>query len=88
MAAINHQYDLSELIALYTISFNNNKQTTIYDLVDYTNNIYNFLAHCNWLSAAAFKGYDPGYVNQQIIQVDGHPLVYHKEICYCPHDGD
>ena len=51
-------------------------------------NIYNFLTHYNWLSTAAYKGYDPSYVNQQIIHTDGYPLVYHKEICYYPHNGD
>ena len=88
MTSINHEYDLSELITLYAINFDGNEYTTIYDLVDYTNNIYNSLTHCNWLSTAAFKGYDPGYINQQIIMVDGYPLVCHKEICHCPYNGD
>ena len=34
-----------------------------------------------------FSNYDPGYINQQIIQVNAHPWIYHKTICHCPHDG-
>ena len=34
-----------------------------------------------------FYGYSPGYINQQIIQVDGHQWINHKKICYCPHDS-
>ena len=34
-----------------------------------------------------FNSYNPGYINQHIIQVDGHQWIHHKEICYCPHDG-
>ena len=35
-----------------------------------------------------FKGHNSGYINQQIVPVDGHQWIHHKEICYCPHDGD
>ena len=29
-----------------------------------------------------------GYINQQIIKVDGHQWIHHKQIFYCPHDED
>ena len=48
--------------------------------------IDNFLVHCKWLPTAVFNGYNLEYINQQIIQVDGHPWVHHKEICYCPYN--
>jgi len=46
------------------------------------------LSHCKWLPTAVFNGHDPGDINQQIIQVDVHQWIYHKTICYFPHDGD
>ena len=48
--------------------------------------ISDFLSHCKWLPTAVFNGYDPGEINQQIIEVDGHQWVDHKLICYCPRD--
>ena len=49
-------------------------------------NIYDFVTHCKWLPDAVFNGYSPGYINQQIIQVDGHNWIHHKKICVCPYD--
>ena len=46
------------------------------------------MIHRQWLPTAVFSGYNPEYLNQQIVQVDGQPWVHHKRICYCPHDGD
>ena len=43
--------------------------------------VNNFLTHCKWLHTAVFNGHNPGYINQQIIQVDGHQWIHHKEIC-------
>ena len=74
----------SEWIGLYTINFNGNDNQNI--MLTYHMN--DFLTHCNWLPTAVFKGYNPGYINRQIVQVDGHQWIHHKEICYCPHDHD
>ena len=91
----NDSYNISEMIMLYTISFNSNLPNEhvnryMYNdsYVAHMNNIYDFLTHCKWLPTAVFNGYNPEYINQQIVQVDGHPWVHHKRICYCPHDGD
>ena len=90
MALVNYKrYNVTELIELYTISFSGNKpnmQISTYD--DQMNNIYDLLTHCQWLPTTVFNGSNPEYINQQIVQVDGHPWVHHKRICYCPHDGD
>ena len=94
MESTNYKYDVSELIRLYIITFSGNKiekETPIY----YDNyspsiqviNMYDFLTHCKWLPTAVFNGHNPGYINQQIIQVDGQ-WIHHKHICYCPHDGE
>ena len=91
VSSMNDKHNVSELIRLYTISFSDNKpqkQTSTYNFAVQMNNIYNLMTHCKWLPTAVFDGYNPGYINQQIIQVDGHPWVHHKEICYCPHDGN
>ena len=95
MESTNYKYDVPELIRLYNITFSGNKlekSTPIY----YDNNspttqiidMSDFLTHCKWLPTAVFNGHNPGYINQQIIQVDGHQWIHHKHICYCPHDGE
>ena len=68
------EYNVSELTKLYTINFsdNSNKKVSNSSYGYQINTIYDFLTHCRWLSSAVFQGYSPGYVNQQIIQVDGH----------------
>ena len=66
-ASINQQYNFSESITHHTINFDGNNYATKNDFVHHTNNIYDFLTHCNWLPMATFEGYDPGYINQQII---------------------
>ena len=91
VAMANDKSSIAELLTLYTISFSGNKQVkqvSPYSVDIHTDNLYDFLTHCQWLPTAVFKGYDPKYVNQQIIQVDGLPWVHHKRICYCPYDGD
>ena len=93
MVSSNYKYDASELIGLYNISFSGSKlrkQTSFYILNAQAQmvGVNNFLTHCKWLPTAVFNGHSPGYINQQIIQVDGHQWIHHKEICYCPHDGD
>ena len=95
MESTNYKYDVSELITLYIITFSGNKiekETPSY----YDNNspaiqmnsMHDLLTHCKWLPTAVFNGHNPGYINQQIIQVDGHQWIHHKHICYCPHDGE
>ena len=95
MESTDYKYNASELIKLYIITFSGNKlekETPTY----YDNNspvaqmkyMYDLLTHCKWLPTAVFNGYNPGYINQQIIQVDRHHWIHHKHICYCPHDGE
>ena len=79
----NDKYDISELLTLYTITFSGNKPLSYTDTTLY---IYGSLAHCKRLPTAVFNGYNPGYINQQIIEVDGLPWVHHKKLCYCPHN--
>ena len=84
--------NISELLALYTIDLSGNKQLKTVSIYDsrsaiLMSSVYDFLTHCKWLPNAVFNGYDPGYINQQIIKVDGHQWIHHKQICYCPHDG-
>ena len=91
----NDKLNVTETLALYTISLSGNKQLQMdssnYDSATSLGILYvsidDFLTHCKWLPTAAFNGYSPGYINQHIIQVDGHQWIHHKEICYCPHDG-
>ena len=90
MASANN---ISELVTLYNINLTANKLLRKSSMPDPTSIIFmkdadNFLAHCEWIDKAVFKGYDPGYINQEILQVDGHHWVQYKKICYCPHDGN
>ena len=87
----SNTYNISELIKLYTISFNINKpygHASNYSYGTQVNNIHDFLTHCKWQPTTVFTGYKSDLINQQIIQVDGHQWIHHKRICYCPHDGD
>ena len=48
----------------------------------------NFISHCQWISTAVFYGYNPGAINQQIIQLvdDDHKhevVNLHTTIFYC-----
>ena len=76
----------------FNISLSGNKQlkkTSIHNSRSATTvtNVHDLLTHCEWLPEALFNGYDPGYINHQIIQVDGQQWIHQKQICYCPHDG-
>ena len=92
MTLANDKPNILEMLAPYTISLNGNKQlkkASIYNSKSATiwNHVYDLLTHCKWLPKALFNGYDSGYINQQIIKVDGHQWIHHKQICYCPYDG-
>ena len=84
----NYVMNFSELINLYEISFSDNK--AIHNMTSYNldSNLHDILTHCKWISMAVFNGYNPSYINQWIIQVDGQQWIHHKQICYCPHGGD
>ena len=86
MVLRNYVINFSELINLYEISFSGNKATN--NMTSYNNDMHDILTHCKWLSMAVFNGYNPSYINQQIIQVDGQQWIHHKKICYCPHDDN
>ena len=94
MESTTYKYDVSEFIRLYIITFSGNKLEKeaphYYDNSPATQmiNMNSFLTHCKWLPTAVFNGHNPGYINQQIIQVNGHQWIHHKHICYCPHDSE
>ena len=91
MLSTNHKYDIAKLIKLYYVSFSDSQlheEASSYSFDIHMNNIYDLMTHCRWLPTAVFNGSNPEYINQQIIQVNGHPWIHHKRICYCPHDGD
>ena len=50
----------------------------------------NFISHCQWIPTAVFYGYNPGAINQQIIQLDHkHQVVnLHTTIFYCVNFSD
>ena len=89
MALPSSKSNISELLKLYKINVTGNhqvKKPTNYNFATQTNNIYDFVTHCKWLPDAVFNSYSPGYINQGIIQVDGHNWIHHKKICVCPYD--
>ena len=88
MVLRNYVMNFSELINLYDISFSDNKPINNMRSYNLVNNLHDILTHCKWLSMAVFNGYNPSYINQQIIQVDGRQWIHHKKICYCPNGGD
>ena len=58
-----------EMLRLYSISFDNKPHK---NADPYNDTLLYYLTHCKWLPKAVFNGHDPGYVNQQIIQFNGH----------------
>ena len=48
--------------------------------------LYYFTPHCQWVPNAVFHDYNPKVVYQQIINVYGQNLTYHK-ICHCFQNG-
>ena len=90
MISTNDPSNITELLTLYAINLNGNKKIehdTTFNFAVEVESFNNFLTHCKWLPMAVFNGHKPEYINKQIIQVDGHQWVHHKQICYCPHDG-
>ena len=96
VALANNKHNVTETLALYAISLKGNKQLQTISLSNYDSapslrivylSTEDFLTHCKWLPTAVFNGYDPGYINQHIIKVDGHQWIHHKDIYYCPNDG-
>ena len=82
--------NVSDLLTFYTINIRENaynKQASTSNLYPKLSNFDDFLSHCQWLPTAVFNGHNPGYVNQYIIQVDGHHWIHRKSICVCPRDG-
>ena len=47
---------------------------------------YHLNPFCQWLSTAAFQGYDSVIVNHKIIQIDDQQINYHR-ICLCNNNG-
>ena len=57
-----------------------------YGLIDCDSRFHQLTTHCEWIPPSVFYGYNPGVVNQQIIQTDQHQLNHHPTICYCSHN--
>ena len=89
MAQPSNLSDIYELLSSFTVTFIGSiiKQESIFIVHNWRYNIGDFLTHCKWLDKSLFSDYDPGYINQQIIQVNAHPWIHHKSICHCPHDS-
>ena len=47
---------------------------------------YHFTPHCKWIPTAAFHGYNPKNIYQQIIKISNKNVTYHK-ICHCTENG-
>ena len=47
--------------------------------------LYPFTPHCKWIPTAAFHGYSPKVIYQQIIKADRPKFTY--KICHCTHNG-
>ena len=88
----NDRHNISEVLRHYSISFSGSQDYTQEaphnSYISNHDSFNDFLTHCKWLPTAVFNGYNPEYINQQIIQVDGHQWAHYKEICYCPYDGN
>ena len=93
MVSSNDRYynNISEALKHYSISFSGSQeymQQNVNNYFYFFDSFNDFLTHCKWLPTALFNGYNPEYINQQIIKVDGHRWAHYKDICYCPHDED
>ena len=81
------QYETMEnrscaLTASYMITFENNLISSKHGTCE----LDFFATHCRWLNTSVFYGYNPGIINQQIMQADQHQLLHHMTICYCSHN--
>ena len=47
--------------------------------------LYPFTPHCKWIPIAAFHGYSPKVIYQQIIKTNNPKFTY--KICHCTHNG-
>ena len=47
---------------------------------------HHFTSHCKWTSMSVFQGYDPGVINQMIIQSNDQQISEHTTICHCPNN--
>ena len=47
--------------------------------------LYHFTPHCKWMPTAAFHGYSPKIIYQQIIKTSSPKFTY--QICHCTHNG-
>ena len=49
---------------------------------------YHYTSHCKWIPTSVFYGYNPGAINQQIIQLHDHKKNQHTTICLCPNNSN
>ena len=90
MAQPNNRSNIYEMLSSFTITFIRNiEKESFLDLYIHilSYSVGDHLTHCKWLDGSLFSDYDPGYINQQIIQVDARPWIHLKSICHCPHDS-
>ena len=71
----------------YNIAFHNNIEKFVpMARFPCEHHFHHFIIHCRWIPTSVFYGYNPGVINQQIIQTDQHQLSHHTTLCYCSHN--
>ena len=80
------QYTSTTLLKDYRITLEDNLmcETKLQQICELS--FHQFTTHCGWILSSVFHSYNPGEVNQQIIQTDQHQLGHHTTICYCSHN--
>ena len=83
--ALNHA--TTALANHYSITFSDNNFKKVgFPPFKCESQLYHLTTHCQWIPSSVFYGYNPGVINQQIIQTDQHQPSHHTTICYCSHD--
>ena len=86
IATPNASSILQEHFAINFVDNERKENFTVDSRFDIT--IHNLLSHCKWLPTAAFYGYNPSEINQQIIKIDGRNWTHYNRICYCFQNGN
>ena len=85
-----HPFCLFQRITNQSTASTTSYSISIIDDSFYHHNFYflfQYFSHCKWLSTSVHYGFNPGTVNQHIIQVNNQPWHYRKRVCYCPQVG-
>ena len=86
MVLPNSKSNVNELLKLYKINVTGSHQVKNASTYSSAIQANDLMTHCKWLPNAVFDGYNPGFINQQIIQIDGNHWTHYKKICVCPYD--